>query len=346
MNVKTILTSLMIIILPLQAKSQGFAGMGADAEGYALPEPTTRFTFPHDHGPHRDFRIEWWYVTAVLTSASGELFGAQWTLFRNAIRPTGQDSDQIWLGHAAVSTPQGHFHAERIARGGIGQADVIATPFRAFIDEWEMTGPDPNNVVLTAQGTDFAYELSLDASLPFVLQGANGYSQKSASGMASYYFSQPFYRAAGTITLPTGPVSVTGQAWMDREWSSQPLSATQTGWDWFSLHLDGGEKFMGFRLRDTEQDDYVVGTWISAEGSPDPLQPGELTLEPTNWARIEERDIPIGWKVELEDYGLSVNVDAVYPQSWMPTIVPYWEGPVTVEGTHSGMGYLEMTGYE
>jgi len=25
--------------------------------------------------------------------------------------------------------------------------------------------------------------------------------------------------------------------------------------------------------------------------------------------------------------------------------VPYWEGPVTVAGSHSGVGYLEMTGY-
>jgi predicted secreted hydrolase len=103
---------------------------------------------------------------------------------------------------------------------------------------------------------------------------------------------------------------------------------------------------MGFRLRDTAQDDYVVGTWISADGLPDALEPGELTLEPTDLARIAGRDIPIGWKVELEERGLNVNVTAVYPESWMPTIVPYWEGPVTVEGTHSGVGYLEMTGYE
>ena len=25
--------------------------------------------------------------------------------------------------------------------------------------------------------------------------------------------------------------------------------------------------------------------------------------------------------------------------------IPYWEGPVAVSGSHSGLGYLEMTGY-
>ena len=87
MNVKVFLTIVMIVALPLDAKPQGFAGMGADADGYALPDPTTRFTFPEDHGPHPSFRIEWWYVTAVLTGDNGELYGAQWTLFRAGLRP-------------------------------------------------------------------------------------------------------------------------------------------------------------------------------------------------------------------------------------------------------------------
>ena len=27
----------------------------------------------------------------------------------------------------------------------------------------------------------------------------------------------------------------------------------------------------------------------------------------------------------------------------MDTFIPYWEGPVMVEGTHGGKGYLEVT---
>lgn len=346
MNVNALFLGIFLFTMPILAFAQGFAGMGADAEGYALPDPQTRFAFPQDHGPHQDFRIEWWYVTAVLTGNDGETYGAQWTLFRNAIRPTGLDADQIWLGHAAVSTPQGHFHAERLARGGTGQAHVTATPFSAVIDEWAMIGDDLNNVTLTAQGTDFAYDLNLSANLPFVPHGKEGFSQKSASGFASHYYSQPFYAVDGIVELSAGPVPVTGQAWLDREWSSQPLTTTQTGWDWISLHLDSGDKLMGYRLRDSSGDDYIVGTWITAEGVPSPFDPGDLTMAPNDWARIENRDVPVGWTVSLEKRNLEVNVSAIYPQSWMPTIVPYWEGPVVVTGSHSGRGYLEMTGYE
>jgi len=29
----------------------------------------------------------------------------------------------------------------------------------------------------------------------------------------------------------------------------------------------------------------------------------------------------------------------------MRTSFPYWEGPISFAGSHSGVGYLEMTGY-
>jgi predicted secreted hydrolase len=43
--------------------------------------------------------------------------------------------------------------------------------------------------------------------------------------------------------------------------------------------------------------------------------------------------------------GLAVDIAAVSAQSWMGTMVEYWEGPVRVTGSHAGRGYLEMTGY-
>ena len=346
MNVKAFITSVALALAPLGVNAQGFAGMGTSVEGYALPDPETRFEFPEDHGSHPAFRIEWWYVTAYLTGEDGQTYGAQWTLFRNALRSTESPEDQIWLGHAAVSTPSGHFHAERLARGGTGQAGVISSPFKARIDEWYMAGPHLNDVELRAQGSDFFYELSLTSDRPFVPQGIEGFSQKSEQGQASHYYSQPFYGVAGHIQLASGSVEVTGKAWLDREWSSQPLTSTQTGWDWISLHLDSGEKLMGYRLRDNIGSDYVVGTWIAPDGSPTPLKPGALSMVPTQWARVADRDVPVGWAVDLPDRDLQIAVNAVYPQSWMPTIVPYWEGPVTVTGTHPGVGYLEMTGYE
>lgn len=345
MNVKVLRSAICFALLPTLVLAQGFAGLGQTTDGFDLPDPETRFRFPVDHGPHNTFRIEWWYVTANLESADGTAYGIQWTLFRNALAPGGAEGDQAWMAHAAVSTPAGHLYAERFARGASGQAGVTAAPFDAFIDEWQMVGPTLNDLRLTAQGTGFHYDLKLDADGPFVLQGQSGFSVKSEAGQASHYYSQPHYEVTGTITLEDGAIDVTGRAWLDREWSSQPLTETQTGWDWVSLHFDNGEKLMGYRLRDQDGSAYTVGTWIEEDGSGVPLQPGQMSMTAAAHSEVEGRQVPTAWDIELPDYGVTITSTALYPQSWMGTLVPYWEGPVEVTGSHPGIGYLEMSGY-
>ena len=55
--------------------------------------------------------------------------------------------------------------------------------------------------------------------------------------------------------------------------------------------------------------------------------------------------MPVSWRVRVADSGLDVITEPLNPQSWMETRVPYWEGPIRFDGTVSGRGYLEMTGY-
>ena len=346
--------ALLALLLPLPALAQGFAGLGTTADGFALPE-RRELVFPADHGAHPDFRVEWWYLTATLSGTDGTDYGAQWTLFRTALGPgggetTGWSDPQVWMGHAAVTTPDHHFVAERLARGGIGQAGVTALPFSAWIDDWQMTGTGPREadalaqLRLAARGPDFGYALDLVAKGPIVPQGDRGYSVKSASGQASHYYSQPFYRVSGQLDLPGRAVQVTGQAWLDREWSSQPLAADQTGWDWFSLMFDDGARLMAFRLRDGGAG-FTSATWIAADGTPTSMPPGALTLKPLEQATVAGRDVPVGWRLDLPARDLVVTVRALNPQAWMSVSVPYWEGPIRIEGSRTGRGYLEMTGY-
>ena len=343
MNAKVIA---ILLLLPLQAVAQGFAGLGTDAGDFAMPSPGTVLRFPADHGPHPRYRIEWWYLTANMTGPDGTPYGLQWTLFRSALAPrdgTGWQTPQLWMGHAALTTPDAHFVAERRARGGIGQAGVRAMPFRAWIDDWRMEGADFDQLRLTASGSDFAYDVRLSATGPLILHGQAGYSVKSAAGQASLYYSQPFFDLSGTLTLPEGDITVTGQAWLDREWSSQPLAKDQEGWDWFSLSFDTGDKLMGFVLRG--ETDYASGTWITAAGKATALPEGAFSATPLAWHKTAGTKVPVRWRVRLPERGVDVTVTAINPDAWMATSVPYWEGPVTLTGSHSGTGYLEMTGH-
>ncbi len=70
--------------------AQGFAGLGIEAGGFAPVVRGRALTFPADHGPHPQFRIEWWYVTANLRDKDGTPYGAQWTVFRQATSPGAQ----------------------------------------------------------------------------------------------------------------------------------------------------------------------------------------------------------------------------------------------------------------
>uniref|UniRef100_UPI003561D273 lipocalin-like domain-containing protein n=1 Tax=Shewanella sp. TaxID=50422 RepID=UPI003561D273 len=73
---------------PVSATSTGMGElMAGDIEGFDKVSPHTRLSFPADHGPHNNFRQEWWYLTANLTTAAGEPLGLQWTQFRVALKP-------------------------------------------------------------------------------------------------------------------------------------------------------------------------------------------------------------------------------------------------------------------
>ena len=335
------------------APSRGFAGLGADATAFAQVERGRPLVFPADHGAHNGYRIEWWYVTANLSDQQGRAWGAQWTLFRSALRPgaeqAGWDSPNLWMGHAALTSPFGHQYGETLARGGIGQAGVRAQPFRAWIDAWSLhssAGSGLEQLQMQAAGKDFGYKLRLVSDGPLVLHGAQGYSEKSGQGQASYYYSQPFYRVSGEVERDGQRYPVSGQAWLDREWSSQPLAADQLGWDWFSLHLDGGAKLMLFQVRQADGQHYRAGTWISAEGRAEPLRAEQIQLSAQAWTRQPQgHQVPTGWRVRVAEHGVDVAVEALQPQAWMGTRFAYWEGPVRLRGTPGGRGYLEMTGY-
>ena len=56
------------------------------ADDYPAVLPGLALQFPRDFGSHPAFRLEWWYLTACVTDASGAPYGVQITFFRNRPR--------------------------------------------------------------------------------------------------------------------------------------------------------------------------------------------------------------------------------------------------------------------
>lgn len=349
MSLRVTLLLFALVATATHAHAQGFAGLGTTADGFRQVVRGKEFEFPRDYGPHPGFRIEWWYITANLEAEDGTQIGLQWTLFRQASSPTEQadnwSATEFWMGHAAVTTANHHFYEEKLARGGSGQAGANANMIETWIDDWLFKASGQSAYTLKAGGDRFSYDLTLQEDGGEVKHGANGYSVKSDQGQASYYFSHPFLDVAGSVTIDGKRQTVTGSAWLDREWSSQPLAENQKGWDWFSIKFDDGNRLMAFSLRDNSGNSFVSGSWITASGATMPLNGEMLNLTALERASVASRQIPIKWRVTVPSRKVDLEVAALNPNSWMATSIPYWEGPVTVSGSHRAVGYLEMTGY-
>ena len=328
-----------------------------DATGFTQVVPGKSFEFPTDHAAHPKYRIEWWYLTANLTDAEGKIWGLQWTLFRQALSPTvepqGWSSNQLWMAHAAVSTPEGHNYEQRFSRGGIGQAGVQLKPhFEAWMDDWVWRAEDQNPFpsLLSFSVDNRNVHMRLHSQSAWILQGDSGYSQKSQQGQASYYYSQPGILIDGSID----GTKLSGKAWLDREWSSQPLAPNQSGWDWFSLHLNDGSKLMLYQLRHDDEQHWLSGSWVDYSGNHSALSAEQINLVILDRRNIEinqhkDLELPLAWQIDLPDQNRRLIINTLYDQQWMGTRFPYWEGVVTVRdenGKNAGVGYMELTGYE
>jgi len=360
-----VLISILLVLCTVAANAQDMLGDLRDqGAGFAQVTPGRTLQFPRDHGAHPDYRIEWWYLTANLSDRDGRQWGLQWTLFRQALSPqpvkSGWNSNQMWMAHAAITTPEGHYFEQRFARGGIGQAGVSQIyrdgHFNAWMDDWEWrsNGAALLPAKLTFNIGDREVILLLESTGDLVTNGIDGYSQKSAQGQASYYYSQPHIRARGFVNQGPHKTYLTGKGWLDREWSSQALAGNQQGWDWFSLHLDDGYKLMVYRLRHADGDHWLSGNWINPRGANELLEGDAISLSSTRRGTIstgdnETRELPMEWQLALVEQNRSWRIRPLYDEQWMDTRIPYWEGVVLVEdeqGTSSGVGYMELTGYQ
>ncbi len=371
---------------PVSALLGGTGG----TEGFARAERGVPISLPADHGAHEAFRSEWWYFTAVLSDASGSPFGVQFTIFRQALRPTDGAppecawcTDQAWLGHVAITDVdrEQHEHVERLSRGSperlenspellenspellensperrensrelSGLAGARAEPFAVWVDGLSASsnGEDFLPLRLFAHSSDLELDLRISDGGRLVMQGDSGFSAKGPD-QASHYFSMTRLPVSGTLRLFDRSTTVTGTAWLDREWSTSVLSGGQRGWDWLALQLDDGRDVMAFRLRraDASRDPFDQAIVIKPNEERR-YSAEQFSLEPTRfWADEYGAQWPVSWQLRI---GAEVfGVDAMIDDQLMRTMVRYWEGLVRVSddsGVKIGRGYLELTGYE
>ena len=340
--------------------------------------------FPRDHGPHPDYRLEWWYLTGQLRAKAPNKLPGPWgfqiTFFRlglgdkstgnsardnarNSTRDNSRDNawqqPQLYMAHFAISDVQHQRHIgfERLSRAGAALAGAETSPLRVWLENWSLESQQSEQLFparLAALATDsdlgtVALKLHIDSHKPPVLQGERGYSPKSATpGNASHYYSYTRLRSQGQLQLGGNTVAVEGDAWLDHEWGSSSLDHNQTGWDWFSLQLDDGRELMFYRLRlqGGATDPFSRGTLVASNGSHRVLMPTDVKLTAlAHWQSPSGRSYPLRWQLDVPSEQLSLRIAPLFnDQEWRQRL-RYWEGAITVSGSHRGHGYMELSGY-
>jgi predicted secreted hydrolase len=331
------------------------------------------FVFPRDHGPHPQFRQEWWYLTGNLDGSGGERLGFELTFFRFALRPplaaAGAAADsaprsawraqQIYMAHFAITdVAAGRFaFAQKLSREALGLAGAEGEPLKLWIDDWSLAarpGERATQLSLHAVQPGYELELTLEALTPPVLNGAGGLSRKSAAPAdASYYYSLPRLAARGRLVRAGQALPVQGQAWFDREWGSGNLGIRQAGWDWFALQLADGTALMFYALRDRGggRDAHSAGTWIESTGAARALSSEAVRIDVLDhWKSADGTRYPAAWRITVPALALALSVRPVLADQELKTTPDYWEGAVDVSGTRAGhgiggRGYVELVGY-
>lgn len=330
---------------------------GDDTAGFARALAPRPFTFPDDHGPHQEFRSEWWYLTGHLQSGAGaRRFGYQLTIFRQALapemplRPSAWASRHVYMGHLAITDVQGRrfFAVERLAREGLGLAGAQASGVR--VEDWGIALDFPLELMARERGqADLA--LTVGRGRGPILQGEQGLSRKGPEpGNASYYYSFTRMPTRGRLTVSGQAFEVTGESWLDREWSTSSLGPDLIGWDWLALHLSDGRDLMVYRLR--RKDGGVAAesraTLIDDSGATQLFGPDAFRMAPKSWWTSPHTGAryPTVVTVEIPAIGLSLQTRPLVEDQELALSFRYWEGAVDAEGGGlTARGYLELTGY-
>lgn len=336
-----------------------FAFPAAAGIEYPPVTPGQQISFPADEGSHPAFRIEWWYVTGWLTAEDGARLGFQVTFFRSrpdfaSENPSRFAPRQVLAAHAALSDPAlGRLlHDQRAAREGFGLAYAREGRVDLAIDDWTLIQEEKRyRAVIPAQG--FRLDLAFEPTQPPLLQGREGFSQKGPDERsASYYYSLPHLRVAGTVEQDGRRRMVSGEAWFDHEWASRLMDEAAVGWDWIGIHLLDGGALMAFRMRDREGGTHWAGgTLRRPDGSLRTFGPGEVAFIPgRRWTSPRSGiTYPVEWTVRAGPLELKLQplMDDQENDARASAGALYWEGAVEAleAGRLVGRGYLELTGY-
>ncbi|MCF8258797.1 MAG: hypothetical protein K9J06_14670 [Flavobacteriales bacterium] len=320
---------------------------------YPYEPAGTALTFPADEGHHPGEPVEWWYTIGHVT---GDVTGTEYTyMLTYFYYPTlGLDGFRIFN---LADDDTGEFHAETKATNyptlSQDHLEIVASVLLGGTERW-VTARDGENELIPfnyhIEATQAFGSINMDyvaLKRPLILD-TTGYFNQGASSY-TYYYSQTMLDAQGTITLNGVTETVTGTAWIDRQWGNfNPSTGEQ--YEWFCVQLDNGMDMNIWNVFDTQNQIPDTSTYrltsIYVDGDTD-INTHDFTFHRTAYAYLPDssRAYSQQWHFVYDDIDLVITT--LHNNSEVQLPFRFYEGTTTVAGTVggvpvTGVGFAEL----
>jgi geranylgeranyl pyrophosphate synthase/predicted secreted hydrolase len=247
----------------------------------------------------------------------------------------------------------------RVARKGLGLAYGDDHLFKTESGQYR--------VELADQAQQIECKLTFTAKKAPIRHGLDGAVHGVADERMFYYFISRC-EVSGSLTIEGETEVVSeGSGWYDHEFGSAPEATErarnapaasgneETSWRWVSLQLDNGVDVSVYIIsrRGTGE---VLDNWTIVSGragerrtfSNARLSSVETWQSPRSYV-----EYPTRFRLEVEQAGLALAIDAVFPDQEVLTVISdpgFWEGRVDVRGSFAGepvtgRGWVECKGF-
>lgn len=298
-------------------------------------------SLPKDDAPHQS-KMEWWYYNGHLITESGKKYSFHDTTFLvNGVM-------NMMVNHVSFADYQTgrHYIDQRSTAGNLSTGSV--NHFDFISGDWSMSGGNGIDK-LQVSTSDFSFDFQLVSIQAPVFHGKDGVISLGSAG-SSYYYSRTRMDISGTVKINGYTEAAKGLAWFDHQWGD--FSTTQLSWDWFSIQLDDGSDIMLYQLRDKSHTPIIYTGSITKNGKTEILGMEDFSLNKAkNWLSDKTGvSYPIEWQLKIPAKNIDVTTRSILSNSefdaTLTTYNIYWEGAIQVTGTHTGKGFMELSGYK
>jgi predicted secreted hydrolase len=328
----------------LQDRGDG-QSLQAPAPASAPADRAGLVRLPADDAPHHN-TTEWWYYNGHLRSDTGQRYAYHVAVFLRR-----ELSDHTIFHVSLVDLQTGRHYTGQARTAGV-PSTVRQDGFDFVYPGWRVAGSGPKHA-LDIKTKDFHLVLDLSDAEPPTLHQARGSGGPGlldfGTAGKSYYYSRMRMPSRGSLTLGGTATPVSGDSWFDHQWGD--FESTALKWNWFAIQLDDGGDIMLFEVFDERGALVTQAGTISREGRMTMLGSGDYSLRPiTHWTSPDSKvTYPVDWAISIPVQNLALTAKALVKGSefnGLETILKiYWEGPVGISGSSTGVGYLELSGY-